>query len=120
MTEKISIYKAGHQAILKVLLTCALWALLFAVGGAILFAIGSESFTWYPSVFSGTFGLLIGLRIYRQTYSGLYVIAVAIGFLVGLIIGTLTVRASSIMLGLLFAVLGSIFVMLPNWAFRGG
>ena len=115
MTEKISIYKAGPKAIQKVLLSCAFWALVIAACGTtlILFVEPSEHFTWYWPAFFSVLGILTGLNSHKDTYSGLRLIGTVIGFLTGLVAGSLIAQGSiiyQIFMGLIFAPVGFIYV----------
>ena len=118
MTEKILIYKAGSEAIQKVFSNCILWALLFALGGAIfeIIIIPSDNFIWYiPAIFSIA-GILLKLRSYRDVYAGLILIGTGIGFLTGVaaaaLIGSEPLM-TYIQLSLIFALNGFLVIWLP-------
>ena len=115
MAEKISIYRAGPKAIRKVLLSCAFWALVIAACGTtlILFVEPSEHFTWYWPAFFSVLGILTGLNSHKDTYSGLRLIGTVIGFLTGLVVGSLVGQGPliyQIFMGLIFAPVGFIYV----------
>jgi len=123
MTEKISIYKAGSQAIRKVILTSILWAVLTAIVGTIYMTYPAltKDFVWYWPALFGAFGIIIGLGIYSEDYSGLSTIGAAIGFLTGLIATTLFYTGplvAHILLSLISATIGYLSVRFAHyWGF---
>ena len=107
MNQKIHIFRAGWNAIRKVLLTCTLYAFLFLAGLTILqFYFTPEDLTWHWPALSGILGLMWGLHIHNDTYTGLTSIGATIGFITGLMTGY-SVDSEDLLypitLGLLFA-----------------